>query len=110
MCLWCNKTFRTTEDVQRHMRSKGHCKMNIEGDALLEYDEWSVKTIDNIDIPRVSKYVHLYNFIPLRYDYSSSYPDAENPEEEVDLNNLDDSGFELVLPSGAKVGHRSLVR
>ena len=40
MCLWCNKTFRTTEDVQKHMRSKGHCKMNIEGDALLEYDEW----------------------------------------------------------------------
>ena len=40
MCLWCNKTFRTTEDCQKHMRSKGHCKINIEGDALLEYDEW----------------------------------------------------------------------
>ena len=45
-----------------------------------------------------------------RYDYSSSYPDAENPDEELDLNSLDDTGFELVLPSGAKVGHRSLVR
>jgi len=84
MCLWCNKTFRTAEDCQKHMRSKGHCKINIEGDALLEYDEW--------------------------YDYSTSYPDAENPEEELDLNSLDDTGFQLVLPSGAKVGHRSLVR
>jgi len=89
MCLWCNekgKRFSTTADVQRHMVAKGHCKMNIEGDALLEYDEW--------------------------YDYTTSYPEAErdNLEEELDLVNLDDSGFELVLPSGAKVGHRSLVR
>ena len=47
-----------------------------------------------------------------RYDYTTSYPEAErdNLEEELDLVNLDDSGFELVLPSGAKVGHRSLVR
>ena len=45
-----------------------------------------------------------------RYDYSASYPDAKNPEEELDLNSLDDTGFQLVLPSGAKVGHRSLVR
>ena len=48
--------------------------------------------------------------LSLRYDYSTSYPDAENPDEEVDLTSIDDSGFELVLPSGAKVGHRSLVR
>ena len=46
----------------------------------------------------------------IRYDYSTSYPDAENPDEDLDLNSIDDSGFELVLPSGAKVGHRSLVR
>merc|ERR1712083_788205 len=39
------------------------------------------------------------------YDYSTSYPEGE-----VDLNVLDDTGYELVLPSGAKVGHRSLVR
>ena len=48
-----------------------------------------------------------------RYDYSTSYPEGEGLAEsdgEVDLNVLDDSGYELVLPSGAKVGHRSLVR
>merc|ERR1712150_258993 len=31
-------------------------------------------------------------------------------DEEVDVNAIDDSGYELVLPSGAKVGHRSLMR
>ena len=87
MCLWCDdkgKRFSSVQDVQRHMLDKGHCKLLHEADSLLEYDEW--------------------------YDYSASYPDQENPEGEVDLNVLDDTGYELVLPSGTKVGHRSLVR
>ena len=68
---------------------KGHCRINHEGDALMEYSRF--------------------------YDYSSSYPDEEegdrgDQEEEVRLDQLDDTGFELVLPSGARVGHRSLMR
>ena len=34
----------------------------------------------------------------------------KDPEEEVDLDAIDDTGYELVLPSGAKIGHRSLQR
>ena len=34
----------------------------------------------------------------------------KDPEEEVDLDTIDDAGYELVLPSGAKIGHRSLMR
>ena len=30
--------------------------------------------------------------------------------EEVEENHLDDTGYQLVLPSGATVGHRSLMR
>ena len=75
------------------MKDKGHCKLLHEGDAIAEYADF--------------------------YDYSSSYPDDGNcareditikPDDEVDLTRLDDTGFELVLPSGAKVGHRSLMR
>ena len=29
---------------------------------------------------------------------------------QVDLDTLDDSGFSMVLPSGATIGHRSLLR
>merc|ERR1712098_536768 len=32
------------------------------------------------------------------------------PDGEVVLHVLDDTGFQLVLPSGAKIGHRSLLR
>jgi len=96
MCLWCNekaRNFRTCSAVQKHMIDKGHCKLLHEGDAIAEFADF--------------------------YDYSTSYPDEENNDseerkarldEEIDLNMLDDSGYELVLPSGAKIGHRSLLR
>ena len=46
------------------------------------------------------------------YDYTSSYPEGERDDgdEEAELDAIDDDCFELVLPSGAKVGHRSLAR
>lgn len=66
------------------MIDKGHCKMLHEGDALAEYAQF--------------------------YDYSSSYPDAEigDPDAEVEIPELDDSNYQLVLPSGSIIGHRSL--
>jgi len=91
MCLWCNdksKSFRSLSAVQRHMRDKRHCKMHYQGEAFLEYARF--------------------------YDYTSSYPEGQNgdeeDEEEVSVDAIDDSGYELVLPSGARVGHRSLAR
>lgn len=68
------------------MLDKGHCKMLHEGEALAEYAVY--------------------------YDYSSSYPDANdaNPEDEVEVPALDDDSYQLVLPSGAVIGHRSLMK
>ena len=45
------------------------------------------------------------------YDYSTSYPDAENgdPDAEVEIPELDDNDYQLVLPSGNVIGHRSLM-
>jgi len=88
LCLWCSekgKRFNSLDAVQKHMVDKGHCKLLHEGDALVEYDEF--------------------------YDYSSSYPEGQDdPEAEVAVDSLDNDGFQLVLPSGATVGHRSLMR
>lgn len=53
------------------------------------------------------------------YDFSSSYPqgyDQENPDadaELADLTNdiqLGDDEMELILPSGIRIGHRSMQR
>ena len=87
MCMWCGhlgRQFPSTDAVQKHMLDKGHCKMFHEGEVLLEYSDF--------------------------YDYSSSYPEGGEANEEVELNVINDSGFELVLPSGATIGHRSLYR
>ena len=90
MCLWCNErksAFLSLSAVRKHMADKGHSKMLHEGAALIEYADF--------------------------YDYTSSYPDGEKGDEgdeEVEVDAIDDDGFELVLPSGAKVGHRSLAR
>lgn len=90
MCIWCNekgRTFQSAEAARNHMLDKGHCKMLHEGLALAEYAEF--------------------------YDYSSSYPDCEeevNKDDEVSVTELDDTNYQLVLPSGAVIGHRSLMR
>ncbi|XP_029109410.1 zinc finger protein 622 [Scleropages formosus] len=96
VCLWCNekgKSFYSTEAVQAHMAHKSHCKLFTDGDAALEFADF--------------------------YDFRSSYPDHEDGEEgekrdqEVpNEKNLeyDDETMELTLPSGAKIGHRSLMR
>lgn len=89
MCLWCSESgrnFHTAEAAQAHMIDKGHCKMLFEGAALAEYTDF--------------------------YDYSTSYPDntTENADEEIDVEQLDGSDFQLVLPSGAVIGHRSLFK
>ena len=98
ICLWCNekgKAFQSVQAVQKHMLDKGHCKLVHEGDAVFEYADF--------------------------YDYRSSYPDYEETArgegegmevdtEEVNPQVIADDGFELVLPSGATIGHRSLMR
>ncbi|XP_026169533.1 zinc finger protein 622 [Mastacembelus armatus] len=95
VCLWCNekgRSFYSTEAVQSHMTDKSHCKLFTDGDAALEFADF--------------------------YDFRSSYPDrkdgddAEMGEELPDDKNLeyDDETLELTLPSGAKIGHRSLMR
>jgi len=105
MCLWCgekSRVFTELKGVQQHMVDKGHCKLFIEGDATLEYADF--------------------------YDYRKSYPDFKegsggermegDRDEDEDADDAvpqpadlsEASGFQLVLPSGATVGHRTLMK
>ncbi|XP_030629816.1 zinc finger protein 622 [Chanos chanos] len=93
VCLWCNekgRSFYSVEAVRGHMFDKSHCKLYTDGDAALEFADF--------------------------YDFRSSYPDAGDVEmndgELPDEKNVefDEDTLELTLPSGAKVGHRSLMR
>lgn len=90
ICLWCNekgRSFYTVLAVRQHMVEKGHCMMNFEAAALAEYMDF--------------------------YDYSSSYPDHDESKDvdaEIETPVLDGDEYQLVLPSGNVIGHRSLMR
>ncbi|NXI63646.1 ZN622 protein, partial [Anseranas semipalmata] len=95
ICIWCNekgKSFYSTEAVQAHMNDKSHCKLFTDGDAALEFADF--------------------------YDFRSSYPDHKEGQDAEVSGELpaekeleyDDDTMELILPSGARVGHRSLMR
>ena len=92
-CLYCHSSrmFYSIEAIQHHMVDKAHCKMFFEGDSALEYAEF--------------------------YDYTKSYSSksepGENEVEDGDIPVPDNSlavneDLELVLPSGAKLSHRSM--
>lgn len=85
LCLLCNekgKRFYSLDACRKHMLSKGHCRVAREAADMLEYEDF--------------------------YDYSSMYPEGE--DEDDASNVLIDEGYSLVLPSGARIGHRSLMR
>jgi len=93
VCLRCNnhsKQFQSVRACQAHMLDKGHCALDYEGNAILEYADF--------------------------YDFSSSYPDqngdvdADSELSNDDQLSIDPDTLELVLPSGARAGHRALKR
>lgn len=103
VCLWCSsKCYRDLMSVQKHMFDKGHLKIKFEGETLLEYADFYTfegdNTIDEYDVINESD----MNESRLT-KYSSVYDDDQQ-------ESVDDEMFELVLPSGSRIGHRSLFR
>lgn len=125
-CIWCNgrgKAFHSLDAVRKHMLDKSHCK--------IAYDSQD----DRLDVSDYYDFTSSYAVSPTarRKGSSANADDDEHweddegvPEEEVDEiveENEDDEDifdgaqvrygdtpYELVLPSGARIGHRSLRR
>lgn len=104
VCLWCNekgRSFYSLDAVQKHMRDKGHCKLFTDGDAALEFADF-------------------YDFRPSYTEFRVGGRDVDGEDEDNDeeedsrlgekqLVEYDETTMELQLPSGVKVGHRSLL-
>ncbi|GBC09732.1 hypothetical protein RclHR1_09070004 [Rhizophagus clarus] len=98
VCLYCPKETKNLESIRRHMIDKGHCKIAYETEEdIMEFVEF--------------------------YDFTSSYPDADDDDDnwvfvsddEAENDDLPkimayEEDMELVLPSGKRLGHRSLRR
>jgi len=87
-CIYCKKAFNNLEDTRKHILDKSHQKIRYEEGPDLEISDF--------------------------YDFSSTYDDDVNPDEELDPNynvlTITSEGTELILPSGAHIGHREYKR
>ncbi|GMS89045.1 hypothetical protein PENTCL1PPCAC_11220, partial [Pristionchus entomophagus] len=83
MCVFCPERragFPSIDAVQQHMVAKQHCRIDRSAEAMIELADY--------------------------YDYEALAEDIESKTS----GNSDDDGWTLVLPSGSKIGHRSLLR
>lgn len=135
ICLWCNgrgKTLHSLDAVRKHMQDKSHCKIayDTENDRLDISDYYDFTS--SYATPARPKLKPSASSSKSRKqatedeeeeewedDENMDEGDAdevveENESEEEDLEDLQvsygDTQYELVLPTGARIGHRSLRR
>jgi pre-60S factor REI1 len=109
VCLWCStKCYRDLLSVKRHMSDKGHQKMKFEGETLLEYaDFYSFDSDDENEDDEDYEMLNESSYCMGDSEKSLALYGENGSAESSDLN---DENYELVLPSGARIGHRSLFK
>ena len=135
VCIFCNekgREFRTMDAVRKHMADKSHCKIayDTENDRLelSDYydftssypdantrtkkskanseDEGEWKETDDVEDGAVDEIVEESASDASEDDDEGSDED-DLPENQITYG---DTNYELVLPSGARIGHRSMRR
>ncbi|KAF8161004.1 cytoplasmic protein [Crassisporium funariophilum] len=131
VCVYCNekgREFRSMEAVRKHMVDKSHCKISYgsENDRL-EYSDYYDFTPSYADAPPASKKKKSRRVVDEEEESweDTDDEDKEEADEIVDEAGSDtssdedlpenelaygDSHYELVLPSGARIGHRTMRR
>lgn len=126
VCVYCNdkgREFRSLEAVRKHMIDKSHCKIAYESETdRLEVSDYYDFTSSYPDTQHKKK-KHSND----DQDWEDVEGDGGDADEIVDEEGTSESGedsdelpdtqisygdshLELVLPSGARIGHRSLKR
>ena len=130
VCIYCNqkgREFRSIEAVRKHMVDKSHCK--------IAYDSED----DRLELSDYYDFTSSYGDAPLKSKEESPNQSDENAESWEDMDDEDDtevdeivdeaaqeasngedlpenelsygdSIYELVLPSGSRIGHRTMRR
>ena len=128
VCLFCNeksREYRSLQAVRQHMLDKSHCKVAYESpDDRLEISDFYDFTSSYPSAKPAAK--HQDKEGEEEWEDLEDDDDGDDVDEVVDDNSstasdvdgslpdnqltYGDSPFELVLPSGARIGHRSLRR
>lgn len=105
VCIVCNFQGRSLEAVRAHMLAKRHCKIPYEE----EDEKLEVSQFYDFSSTYQQQLVDRETNEEDWEDVESGEEDASS-DEEVPVDNIYHDGVELHLPTGIKVGHRSLQR
>lgn len=114
MCLFCNKSFRTYQDVQKHMTALSHCKLRYEEADLEELVDFYDFSSQSSSKATAEEEVEWETDSEASVDDEEEVieeedEDEEEEEEEEDAMHVSETG-ELVLPSGRRLGRREFQR
>lgn len=111
-CLACGFEARSLEGIRQHVKSKGHCKIPYETKeeraAMAHFYDFS---IDEVKPSTSTKKVAFAGEGTTTDDEVDNEDDGgENEPTNYSIVQVDPSGVELTLPTGPRIGHRSMVR
>lgn len=137
VCIYCNgkgREFRTLDAVRKHMVDKGHCKIAYDNERdRLELSDFYDFTSSYPDADKAKK--NKRKTVKIQDEADAEWEDVEGDDDDMEVDEVveedvsgdesdedsdddaddnqvtyGDSLFELVLPSGARIGHRSMKR
>lgn len=112
LCLCCNFQGSSLESIRDHMLSKRHCKMPYETkeerakfSQFYDFSSLDESEVNNKESDKSSK-----KKIHFKEDDEEINGDEDSSRHQINSNytivELDDTGLELTLPTGARAGHR----
>ncbi|TFK44606.1 C2H2 type zinc-finger-domain-containing protein [Crucibulum laeve] len=128
VCIYCNgkgREFRTLDAVRKHMIDKSHCKIAYESsndrleisdyyDFTSSYPEAQLKEKPSRTVTEAEEWEDASDDEVDEADEVVDEDDSENTSESESLPDnqitYGDTDYELVLPSGARIGHRTMRR
>lgn len=120
-CLVCGFEGKSLESIRQHIHSKGHCRIPYETreEKFIVSEFYNFREDANPAPLSTSKKVSFREVPDTEYVDVITGDDGELDEETTNGNGVydnystgqvDPTGVELTLPSGSKVGHRSMVK
>ncbi|AGO12196.1 AaceriAEL165Cp [[Ashbya] aceris (nom. inval.)] len=105
LCLCCSFQGRSLEAVRAHMLAKSHCRIPYESeDEKLEISEFYDFSSTYAELDAAA------NADDDQWEDVDSDADSDSGDEELPQELIYHDGVELHLPTGVKVGHRTLQR
>ena len=108
-CLCCNFQGSTLESIRDHMRSKRHCRMPYETkeERQLFAPFYDFSSLEEEEKEETGKTSAKPNSKQIHFNEA----EKEIPEEDINSNyttvSVDETGLEMILPTGARLGHRA---